>query len=144
MPRSTEFFRHLRPQWFDAQRLQLVPEPRGGVSFLLVPVAEGRYDFWLNICPMTAPFSAKQAVAHLRRARQAGTAPWGTVTLDDRPIIQQLCEATHRSPATGLPAISVSRQLRLIECINAAASRHAERLRPKSVLGEYNEADQVR
>lgn len=119
------------------KRRELVPETRGGVSFMLVPVSEGVYDFWLNICPMDATFSAKQAVTHLRRAKVNGVAPWGRLTLDDRPIVEQLHDAVVNTQQPELPAAAVGHQLRLIECINAIAHEHAHRAKPKPAIGEY-------
>lgn len=135
--KQVEFFRHCRPLWFDLKRRDLVPETKGGVSFMLVPVTEGVYDFWLNICPMDATFSARQAVAHLRRARQNGTAPWGQVILDDRPIVEQLHDAVVNNDRHEIPAAGVGHQLRLIECINAIAHEHAQKAKPKPAIEEY-------
>lgn len=133
---QSEFFRHHRPLWFDLKRRELIPETKGGVSFMLVPVAEGVYDFWLNICPMDATFSARQAVAHLRRARENGVAPWGQLTMNDRPIIEQLTNAVQYGSGL-LPAAGVTHQLKLIECINEIAYDHERRAKPRPAIEEY-------
>lgn len=87
---ETEIFRHLRSTWFDRRNSTLIPNPMGGVSFLLHPRAEKTYDFWVYICPETATFSAKQSVKTLRERHAAGIVPFGTISLTDEPLIEQL------------------------------------------------------
>lgn len=89
---QTEFFRHLRPHWFNRERMQIEPLTNGGISFLLFPVAEKTYDYWVYICPEDAMFSAKAAVKKLRQVKKTGTAPWGTIILTNKPIIDILCD----------------------------------------------------
>ncbi len=85
-----EIFRHLRPSWFNRKTHAIEPLTHGGVSFLLRPTGARTYDFWLYICPEDVSFSARQAVKTLRETAERGTVPWGTLTLGDEPIIEQL------------------------------------------------------
>jgi hypothetical protein len=101
---------------------------------MLVPVAEGTYDYWINICPMDATFSARQAVSTLRRAKAGGTKPWGQITLTDQPIIEQLVE--NAGASVELPT-NLGRLLRLIGAINSVANEHLRKSITKSVLEEY-------
>lgn len=80
------------------KRGELEPERNGGISFLLVPYAERQYNFWVYICPWSAGFSAKTAVHALRKAAENDVAPWGSLDLDDRPLIDQLFDATKSTP----------------------------------------------
>jgi hypothetical protein len=81
-----------------SKRGELEPERNGGVSFLLIPFADRHYDFWVYICPWSAGFSSKTAVHSLRKAVDNNVAPWGTLEMDDRPLIDQLYEATTSVP----------------------------------------------
>lgn len=103
----TEIFRHYRPLHFDKARTELKPLKNGGVSFMLRPTDQRTYEFWVHICPLDAEFSAKAAVKRLREAADSVVVPWATITLDDRPIVQQLIEAslTHSSLPTHLGSI---------------------------------------
>ncbi len=85
-----EIFRHLRPQWYNRAKHLIEPLTHGGISFLLQPVAERTYSFWIYICPEDAAFSSRQAVKSLRDTVARGTVPWGTITLTEDPIIEQL------------------------------------------------------
>jgi hypothetical protein len=124
---TSEFFRHLRPQWFDLSRRELKAHPNGGVSFLLVPVAERTYDFWVNICPEDAPFSSRHAVDSLRKVRAAGTAPFGQLQLDERPIFDQLVEEVRRlAPPPYELGRYVSKISLLREVAARAQARHAD------------------
>jgi hypothetical protein len=87
---NQEIFRHLRPHWYNRTSHTIEPLTHGGVSFLLKPTAERTYDFWIYICPEDASFSARQAVKSLRDVQARGVVPWGTLTLADDPIIEQL------------------------------------------------------
>lgn len=117
---STEFFRHLRPLWFDARRAELRPHPQGGISFLLRPVAPRTYQFWLTICPLDTTFSARQAVLTLRRAASVA-APWGELELAAGPLLPQLVA---RAAATDLPS-EVGHLLRHLTTVNELARRRA-------------------
>lgn len=81
-----------------SKRGELEPERNGGVSFLLTPFAERHYNFWVYLCPWSAGFSAKTAVHALRKAVENQVAPWGFLQLDDRPLIDQLYQATTSVP----------------------------------------------
>ncbi len=95
---SSEIFRHLRPLFFDSKRKELLPLKNGGVSFLLTPVGQGTYNYWLYACPLATPFSAKQAVASLRKAKDAGIVPWGTIRLGDSPLLDELSKSVIQEP----------------------------------------------
>jgi molybdopterin-guanine dinucleotide biosynthesis protein A len=88
-----EIFRHLRPQWFDAKTFTIVPQKDGGISFMLLPKAEGVYSYWVYICPMDAPFSPKGAVQNLRDRAKRGVEPWGEIVMNDDPVIIQLLKS---------------------------------------------------
>ena len=87
MPSTSTIFRHLRPKWFNAKRVEALPAANGGISFILKPVAEGVYDYWVYICPIDYPFSAKVAVAALRKRIENDVVPWGQITLDPNSSI---------------------------------------------------------
>jgi len=118
---KTEIFRHLRPHWYDRRKHQLVPQPMGGLSFMLVPSAAQTYDFWIYICPEDAPFSSKQAVKTLRECIPKRIVPFGTLTLDETPLIQQLTKYLI-SEMMALPS-EASKQALTINLINAFAER---------------------
>lgn len=88
----TEICRHLRPQFINNKNMTLQPNPMGGVSFLMRPTAEKQYDFWVYVCPPSIAFSSKQAVKSLRDKADSGIVPYGTITLDGRPLLDQLIE----------------------------------------------------
>lgn len=90
---SNEIFRHLRPQWFDAKTFNITPQKSGGISFLLKPLENGTYNYWLYICPLDAPFSTKVAVHNLRERAARSIEPWGRITLTDEPILIQLVKS---------------------------------------------------
>jgi hypothetical protein len=87
---KTEIFRHLRPHQYNPRIENVEPMINGGISFMLQPVGEKQYDYWISICPLDCSFSAKQAVKNLREAAERGVVPWGTMTLTDDPLINQL------------------------------------------------------
>ena len=118
---KTEIFRHLRPHWYDRRKHQLVPQPMGGFSFILVPRAEQTYDFWIYICPEDAPFSSKQAVMTLRERVSNGIVPFGTIELNDAPLIQQLTKYLI-TEMMALPS-EASKQALTINLINSFAER---------------------
>lgn len=95
---SSEIFRHLRPLFFDKKRKELLPLKNGGVSFLLHPIGPGTYNYWIYACPPLAPFSAKQAVASLRKVKEAGVVPWGTIKLSSSPILDELSKSVIQEP----------------------------------------------
>lgn len=86
----TEIFRHLRPRVVDESGMKLSTLSMGGVSFLLRPVDTGVYNFWVYLCPPSAMFSSRQAVKSLRDRADAGVVPYGTISLNDSPLIEQL------------------------------------------------------
>jgi hypothetical protein len=88
-----EIFRHLRPVRFDSKSFTIVPQRDGGISFMLLPKAKGVYSYWVYICPMNAPFSAKVAVHNLRDRTKRQVEPWGEISLNDDPIIIQLLKS---------------------------------------------------
>lgn len=86
----SEIFRHLRPRIGYGEIAR--NDPKGGVSFLAV--RDGQFaDYWVYICPLDVPFSHKSAIYHLRKNRKFGVVPWGRITLDERPLIQNLYES---------------------------------------------------
>lgn len=82
----SEFFRHLRPVWFDPKRVEIKPLSHGGLSFLFRPTDLGKYDFWLVICPSDIVFSAHGAVAKLRHIANNGVVPYGTIELNGESV----------------------------------------------------------
>ena len=113
MKTMTEIFRHYRPISFDKARITLSPLRNGGISFLLKPGQPRAYDFWVHICPFDAEFSSRAAVAKLREASKIA-APWASITLDGRPLIEQLIES---SELTALPT-SIGTMIDMIKTIN--------------------------
>ena len=90
--RCKEFFRHLRPTWFDKVTIRVLPLRCGGVSFLIRPTLVG-YDFWVNICPKDTAFSASQAIHSLRSASKSGVTPWGQVPFSTEPVLDNICNS---------------------------------------------------
>lgn len=88
-PNKGEIFRHLRPMWFNRGRGVIAPRPSGGLSFLFLPNPDvvSQYHYWIYICPDDAAFSAKVAVSKLREVASRGVMPWGTITLDENPLL---------------------------------------------------------
>lgn len=86
----TEIFRHLRPKRYNMATHEIVTQKFGGISFMLKPVCEKTYDFWIYLCPKSAIFSTKQSVKTLRDRRDEGVVPFGRIVLDDSPLMDQL------------------------------------------------------
>ena len=124
MSSQAEIFRHLRPHWYDKRTHQLVPQPFGGISFLLKPTAEKQYDFWVYICPDDTAFSARQAVKSLRERATTGVVPFGTLQLNEDPLVDQLTRYVINEQMV-LPS-EASKQLLSITIINAYAQRKKE------------------
>jgi len=117
----SEIFRHVRPHWYDYKSHRLIPQVRGGISFLLRPSAERTYDFWIYICPEDIEFSSKQAVKSLRDSAARGTVPFGHVVLTDEPIVDVLTRFVINEEMA-LPS-DASKQLLSITTINDYASK---------------------
>jgi hypothetical protein len=99
---KTEFFRHIRPVYFDKQRMELMKETNGGFSFLIRALPEDQYAFWVYVCPQSIPFSSKPAIKALRERVSNGIEPFGTFKID-QGIIPSLSQAAiSRSKALGL------------------------------------------
>jgi len=118
---QSEIFRHIRPHWFDKRRHSLVPHSQGGISFLLKPVAEGVYDFWIYICPKDIEFSSRQAVKSLREIAARGVVPFGTVTPGDDPLVDSLTRFVINERMK-LPS-EASQQLLMITITNGYANK---------------------
>lgn len=86
----SEIFRHLRPRMGCGENVRT--DSKGGVSFLAIRDRQFA-DYWVYICPLDVPFSHKSALHHLRKSRHSGVVPWGRITLDERPLIQNLYES---------------------------------------------------
>lgn len=87
---KSEIFRHVRPQWSNKNRLTLENLPTGGISFLFLPAENFKeYNYWIYVCPANVIFSTSEAVKRLREAARNGTKPWGTITLDESPILSE-------------------------------------------------------
>jgi hypothetical protein len=84
---------------------------------MLLPFAEGQYNFWVYLCPFTAGFSARAAVNAMRTAVWNNVVPWGQVHIDDRPLIEQVVEAAeHRDlPSDLLKMLNEIEQINLQE-----------------------------
>ena len=89
---TTEIFRHLRPYVVDESNMKLAAHSMGGLSFLLRPVDKGVYNFWVYMCPASAMFSSRQAVKSLRNRADSGVVPYGTIPINDSPLIEQLVD----------------------------------------------------
>jgi hypothetical protein len=88
MKLDNEIFRHVRPQWFNKNRLALENLPAGGISFLFLPAENFKeYNYWIYVCPENIMFSTGTAVKRLREVASNKVKPWGTITLDDSPIL---------------------------------------------------------
>ena len=129
-----EIFRHLRPTWFDKRRCEIHPETNGGLSFYLRPDGEPQcYNYWLYICPLDYPFSAKSAVRALRHRANTGVVPWGRVELNASPLTDQLINAVMSNnglkSAAGLLAFEIMQKIIAAEsarCTHLAITpRHA-------------------
>ena len=115
---SKEIFRHFR-QVELSPRGEMKPAKNGGLSFLAMHNDQGQIDFWIYICPLTAGFSAKAAVKKLREIKDVA-APWGTFTLTDQPLLDQLLE---QSILTDIPTDIGS----LIDLIRSANTLQEEK-----------------
>lgn len=131
MKKGNEVFRHLRPQDF-CLRKQKTPQKNGGISFLCVLNDVGEYDFWIHICPLTAGFSVKSAVHRLRHAR-VNASPWGTITLDERPLLDQLVDSIFSSelPTTLLELLTY------IQSTNLNVARKLEKINNNTSIDLY-------
>lgn len=118
--KKSNIFRHLRPRYFNSLKHSLDPHFNGGISFLLRPVGEGEYSFWVYICPPTAGFSSKQAVRSLVETADRGTVPWGTLHITEEPLLDQLIRFMIRED-TKLPS-ETGKQVLKIVITNAMAS----------------------
>ena len=110
-----EIFRHLRPLWFNKGSAVVSPRPNGGISFLFLPTeVSGTYNYWICECPDNAAFSAKQAVASLRRAVTRGTVPFGVVVLSpDEAILDTAVKSVIREEAA-LPSKVAQRAFKIL------------------------------
>lgn len=132
-----EFFRHYRPTWFNSKRQQIETLQHGGISFMLVAVEEGIYDYWIYICPKNIQFSSRAAVKRLREVKQSGTVPWGRLKLSDAPILNQLvvnavnCE---------LPT-EVQSLITYIQQLNTLAILEKQLGSPKAAVNEYKKTN---
>lgn len=130
--RLAEIFRHHRPQWFNSSRGILTPLPHGGISFLFLPSeVVSIYHYWVSICPEKVEFSARSAVAKLRLAVSSQTAPWGTITLSDEPILETALRALasdkHELPTT---VISYAQK---ITAVNVLATHALQKFQSQKV-----------
>lgn len=126
----SEIFRHIRPHWYDYRTHRLVPQSKGGISFLLRPSAERTYDFWAYICPEDTEFSAKQAVKTLRDNAAKGTVPFGSVILTEEPIVDILTRFIINEEMA-LPS-EASKQLLSITIINSYANKKLQQAEEKA------------
>ena len=109
----SEIFRHLRPKWYDRKTHQIIPQKFGGISFMLRPVAEKTYEFWIYMCPQSAMFSTKQAVKTLRDRCADGVVPFGHIVLDETPLMDQLTRFLIKEQMT-LPSESAQYALEIV------------------------------
>jgi hypothetical protein len=105
--------------------MQLVPGTNGGISFMLKPAAEKKYDYWIYICPKDVQFSTKQAVKSLRDTSARDAMPWGTIELDGTPIIDQLISSV-LAGRHGLPSEVTAYIRDILSLSNHAEARLAE------------------
>jgi len=91
MKTDNEIFRHFRPVYYDKSKHVILPETCGGVSFLLSPIEQSKYEYWVYICPLKISFSSKQAISTLRKVKE-DIDPWGSIIMDGRKIIDLLLE----------------------------------------------------
>lgn len=133
----SEFFRHLRPVEFDRKTGLINNSPYGGISFLLTPIGEKCYKYWIYICPLTFQFSAKTAIARLRQCKENNTVEWGTVNLDGRPIIEILIEDL--SSADKLPSESTMIAYSILSQNEHAAFSRNKFLQMAKVDNEYED-----
>ena len=117
----SEIFRHIRPLWYDHKRHTLTPHERGGVSFLLKPLREGVYNFWICICPEDVEFSSRQAVKTLRDTAERGVVPFGTITPSGEPLVDVLTRYVINERME-LPS-EASKQLLTITILNGYANK---------------------
>ena len=80
---------------------------------MLKPVGEKMYDYWVYICPLDAEFSNRSAVARLRSASTVA-APWSSIEIDERPLIDQLLDSAEHSPVP----TSIGTMIDMIRAIN--------------------------
>ncbi len=138
-PQQSEIFRHIRPHWFDKRRHSLVPHSQGGISFLLKPVSEGVYDFWVYICPHDIEFSSRQAVKSLREITERGVVPFGTITPGGEPLVESLTRFVINERMK-LPS-EAGQQLLMITIANGYANKKLveEKEKTKSSKSHYEE-----
>ena len=122
----SEIFRHLRPKWYDRKTHQIIPQKFGGISFMLRPVAEKTYEFWIYMCPQSAMFSTKQAVKTLRDRASEGVVPFGRLVLDDSLLIDQLAKYLIQEQMA-LPSDAAKYALEIIITNAYADKRHAQK-----------------
>lgn len=122
----TEIFRHLRPKWYDRKTHSIIPQKFGGISFLLKPVSEKTYDFWIYMCPQSAMFSTKQAVKTLRDKASEGIVPFGQIKLDDSPLMDQLAKFLIQEQMA-LPSDAAKYALEIIITNSYAEKKHAQK-----------------
>ncbi len=127
----TEIFRHLRPKWYDRKKHEIVPQKFGGISFLLTPVSEKTYNFWVYMCPQSAIFSTKQAVKTLRDKALGGIVPFGQIVMDDSPLMDQLAKFLIQEQMA-LPSESAHYALEII-ITNVYAERKLEQKEKQSL-----------
>lgn len=126
---QSEIFRHIRPHWFDRRRHDLVPHSKGGISFLLKPIAEGVYNFWVYICPQDVEFSSRQAVKSLRETVEKGIVPFGTITPAGEPLVESLTRFVINERMK-LPS-EASKQLLMITITNGYVSKKLQEEKEK-------------
>jgi hypothetical protein len=85
---------------------------------MLLPFADGHYNFWVYLCPFTAEFSARAANHALRTAARNDVMPWGQFQINEHPLTDQLIKASIKSlEERGLPS-DLSKMLAQIEQTN--------------------------
>lgn len=126
VPKMTEIFRHLRPKWYDRKTHEIIPQKFGGISFLLTPVSEKTYDFWIYMCPQSAMFSTKQAVKTLRDRVAEGIVPFGRIVIDDSPLMDQLAKFLIQEQMV-LPSDAAKYALEIIITNSYAQKKHAQK-----------------
>lgn len=103
---------------------------------MLRSTTQQSYDFWVYVCPLDAEFSSRAAVKRMRDVAKDGVVPWGTIEMDDRPLIEQLTEASRRSV---LPT-TLNRILNSIEKINTREQKlYDEAIASAAAYQKYKE-----
>lgn len=130
----TEFFRHIRPLEVN-QRGEITSQRNGGISFLCVQHEDSSIEFWIYVCPFSAGFSARAAVARLRQSKTMA-APWGRIDgPTEEPLLLQLVKSISQEKTLPTSVTGILRQI--VEQNLTAEEKHAH-LKEQNAIKIYS------